>query len=70
MAEGVVLLIIGMAVVFSFLQLMVLIMNLSAKFFVKFAHWFPEEKKADAAPATEDLTVIAVAIAAVKAVKG
>ncbi len=68
MAEGFVLLIIGMVTVFAFLQLMVMIMNLSAKFFIKFAHLFPEAKSVPAAPAPSfDFTEIAVAIAAVKA---
>lgn len=67
MAEGFVLLVIGMVTVFSFLQLMVFIMNLSAKFFVKFARWFPEEKKSTPAPAAADFTEIAIAVAAVKA---
>ena len=64
MAEGFVLLIIGMVTVFAFLQLMVGIMNLSAKFFIKFAERNPEPQPA--ADAAADLTPIAVAIAAVK----
>lgn len=63
MAEGFVLLIIGMVTVFAFLQLMVSIMNLSAKFFIKLAERNPEPQPA----ASIDLTPIAVAIAAVKA---
>jgi len=65
MAEGFVLLIIGMVTVFAFLQLMVAIMNLSAKFFIKFADRTPEPQPAPAA--SIDLTPVAVAIAAVKA---
>jgi Na+-transporting methylmalonyl-CoA/oxaloacetate decarboxylase gamma subunit len=63
MAEGFVLLIIGMVTVFAFLQLMVAIMNLSAKFFIKYAERNQEPQPA----ASTDLTPIAVAIAAVKA---
>jgi Na+-transporting methylmalonyl-CoA/oxaloacetate decarboxylase gamma subunit len=63
MAEGFVLLIIGMVTVFAFLQLMVSIMNLSAKFFIKLAERNPEPQPA----AGIDLAPIAVAIAAVKA---
>lgn len=63
MAEGFVLLIIGMVTVFAFLQLMVSIMNLSAKLFIKFAERNPEPQPA----VSIDLTPIAVAIAAVKA---
>ncbi len=66
MAEGFVLLVIGMVVVFSFLQLMVCVMNLSAKFFIKLAERCPEPQSAAAAAST-DLSPIAVAIAAVKA---
>jgi Na+-transporting methylmalonyl-CoA/oxaloacetate decarboxylase gamma subunit len=62
MAEGFVLLIIGMVTVFAFLQLMVSIMNLSAKLFIKLAERNPEPQPADGI----DLTPIAVAIAAVK----
>lgn len=71
MAEGFVLLVIGMVTVFAFLQLMVFVMNLSAGFFVKFASRFPEENKAGEAktPAAADFTEIAVAVAAVKALR-
>jgi sodium pump decarboxylase gamma subunit len=65
MREGAVLLFIGMAVVFAFLQLMVVVMNLSAKFFIRLAERTPAPQPV-AAPTT-DLTPIAVAIAAVQA---
>ncbi|MCU0857687.1 MAG: hypothetical protein MUC65_04710 [Pontiellaceae bacterium] len=65
MAEGFVLLIIGMVTVFGFLQLMVSTMNLSAKFFIKLAERHPEPSAAAAAPSM-DLTGIAIAIAAAK----
>lgn len=68
MAEGFVLLVIGMVVVFTFLQLMVFIMNLSAGFFVKFAHRFSDGGQTAAMPVpAADLTEIAIAVAAVKA---
>jgi sodium pump decarboxylase gamma subunit len=67
MAEGFVLLVIGMVTVFSFLQLMVCVMNLSAKFFIKLAARCPEPQPAAAPAASADLTPIAIAIAAVKA---
>lgn len=65
MAEGFVLLIIGMVTVFAFLQLMVAVMNLSAKFFIKFAERAPALQPA--ADTGADLTPIAVAVAAVRA---
>jgi len=65
MAEGFVLLVIGMVTVFGFLQLMVAVMNLSAKFFIKLAERHPEAPPVIAATA-RDLTPIAVAIAAAK----
>lgn len=65
MAEGFVLLIIGMVTVFAFLQLMVAVMNLSAKFFIKLAERAPAPQPA--AGNSTDLTPVAVAIAAVKA---
>ena len=71
--QGVVLMVIGMATVFSFLVLMILAMNGSAAFFRKFAHLFPEEVKP--APkaktaATDPLAEIAVALAAIKSKRG
>ncbi len=71
--NGLVLMVIGMATVFSFLVLMILAMNCSAAFFRRFAHLFPESQ---AAPAPQknsqaDPTVeIAVALAAIKAKRG
>lgn len=66
MAEGFVLLIIGMVTVFAFLQLMVSVINLSAKFFIKYAESHPEPQAAAAAIPSADLTAIAIAIAAAK----
>jgi len=70
MAEGFVLMVVGMSVVFAFLGLMIGAMNLCAAFFIRFAHLFPEAPAAAAAkPArkTDDCSEIAVALAAVKA---
>ncbi len=70
MAQGLVLLVIGMATVFAFLVLLVLAMQGSAAFFKKFAHLFPEEIVKTAAPATNPVAAIAVALAAIRAKKG
>jgi sodium pump decarboxylase gamma subunit len=68
MEQGFVLLIIGMGTVFSFLILLVGAMQLSAKFFAKFAHLFPEAAPKNKKPApVSDFSDIAVAIAAVQA---
>lgn len=68
MAEGFVLMVVGMSVVFSFLALLVGATRLSSLFFVRFAHWFPEapEKTVQVPQKTDDFTAIAVAIAAIK----
>jgi Na+-transporting methylmalonyl-CoA/oxaloacetate decarboxylase gamma subunit len=42
MAEGFVLMVVGMTVVFAFLALMIGAMNLCAMFFIRFAHLFPD----------------------------
>lgn len=70
--QGSVLMIIGMATVFAFLVLMVLVMNSTAAFFSKFAHLFPEEQPAVAKKATpvDPGAEIAVALAAIKAKRG
>lgn len=68
--DGLVLMVVGMSVVFAFLALLISAMNLSATFFIRFAHLFPEAPaKAAAQPAqkADDCTAIAVAIAAIKA---
>lgn len=72
MAEGIVLLVIGMATVFAFLVLLVVAMQCSAAFFKKFAHLFPEEvvQTAAAKPATDPAAAIAVALAAIRAKRG
>jgi len=69
MAQGLVLMVVGMGTVFAFLVLLVLAMKGSATFFNKFAHLFPEEtveKSASVSPST----AIAVALAAIRAKRG
>ena len=70
MEQGLVLLVIGMATVFAFLVLLVVAMQLSAVFFKKFAHLFPEEVAATSAPAPSPAAAIAVALAAIRAKRG
>lgn len=71
LAEGFGLMFAGMGVVFSFLVLMVLLMNGAAKFFETFAHWFEEEpvvapRQMVVKPSEDELASVAVAIAAAK----
>ena len=70
--QGVTLMVIGMATVFSFLVLLILAMNASAAYFRKFAHLFPDEVKetSKAASASDPTAEIAVALAAIKAKRG
>jgi sodium pump decarboxylase gamma subunit len=72
MQQGIVLLIVGMATVFAFLVLLVIAMQLSARFFTAFAHLFPEETSTGtSAPAAADETTrIAIALAAIRAKRG
>ena len=71
MEQGITLMVIGMGTVFGFLVLLVAAMQLSAKFFTKFAHLFPTEAPASApAPVKNDNTKIAIAIAAIRAKRG
>ena len=70
MEQGIVLLIVGMGTVFGFLVLLVAAMQLSAIFFSKFAHLFPEEVKTTTAPAANPAAAIAVALAAIRAKRG
>ncbi|MGE4488352.1 MAG: OadG family protein [Kiritimatiellales bacterium] len=67
MEQGLVLLVIGMATVFAFLILLVGAMLLTAKFFMKFAHLFPEAQPKAAAPKTDAGIEVAVALAAIRA---
>ncbi len=69
--NGLVLMVIGMATVFTFLVLLILAMNGSAAFFRKFAHLFTEEvAEAPRVAATDPVAEIAVALAAIKAKRG
>jgi sodium pump decarboxylase gamma subunit len=70
MEQGIVLLIVGMGTVFGFLVLLVAAMQLTAIFFSKFAHLFPEEVEATPAPAANPAAAIAVALAAIRAKRG
>jgi len=70
MEQGIVLLIVGMGTVFGFLVLLVAAMQLTAGFFSKFAHLFPEEVETTAAPAANPAAAIAVALAAIRAKRG
>jgi sodium pump decarboxylase gamma subunit len=66
--QGIVLMVIGMATVFSFLVLLILAMNVSAAFFKKYAHLFPDEERTSAAG--DRLAPIAIALAAIRAKRG
>ena len=70
--QGVTLMVIGMATVFSFLVLLILAMSSSAAFFRKFAHLFPEEvqEAAKVDSKSDPVAEIAVALAAIKAKRG
>ena len=70
MEQGLVLMIIGMGTVFGFLVLMVTAMQLSAAFFKKFAHLFPEDVVEPSGSKTNPATAIAVALAAIRAKRG
>lgn len=70
MAQGLVLLVVGMATVFAFLVLLVVAMQSSAAFFKKYAHLFPEEVVQSSKAATDPVAAIAVALAAIRAKRG
>lgn len=77
LTEGLGLMVAGMGVVFSFLTLLVLTMNVTAMFFEKFADHFQDEavpsgksKKVVVQQSDDELAEIAVAIAAAKACAG
>ena len=68
MMQGVVLLLAGMGIVFSFLALLVCVMNVAAKIVPRFNHILPEEepkkKSRPAAPASDDAAIaLAIAVA-------
>lgn len=76
-SEGLSLMVTGMGVVFAFLTLLVLCMNLAASFFEKFSDLFVDDPLPAAKPKTaatgqsnDELAEIAAAIAAVKACTG
>lgn len=70
--QGIVLMVIGMATVFSFLVLLILCMNASAAFFRRFAGLFPDEEQASpkSAASGDPVAEIAVALAAIRAKRG
>ena len=70
MTQGLVLMVVGMATVFAFLILLVAAMQLSAVFFKKFAHLFPEEVAETASSTASPVAAIAVALAAIRAKRG
>ena len=68
LSQGVVWMLIGMAVVFAFLLLLVAAMSGAAALFQRYAHRFPDEPPAGRpADRPADHSVIAVAIAAARA---
>jgi len=69
--QGIVLMVVGMATVFIFLMLLVLAMQVSAAFFRKYAHLFPEESQQSSGSTAVDPAVqVAIAVAAIKAKRG
>ena len=68
LVDGLRLMVVGMAVVFCFLAVLVLAMQVSARFFTKFAKYFPEEspRKSALIRSGEDYADVAVALAAVQ----
>jgi len=67
MEQGLTLLVTGMTFVFAFLSMLVAVMDISARFFRKFGHLFPDQDSAASADAPADLSHIAVIIAALRA---
>ncbi len=71
MIEGLVVMVVGVTVVFAFLGLLVLLMQTSAFFFTRFARRVQEDAVIGKPEnQTDDLTEVAVAIAAVKSHTG
>ncbi|MDA3925689.1 MAG: OadG family protein [Kiritimatiellae bacterium] len=68
LAQGLVLLIAGMGIVFAFLTMLVCVMSASSKIIPKFNHILPDEqpkkRAAQSAALSQDDTAIAIAIAA------
>ncbi len=67
MDQGLTVLVTGMTAVFAFLVMLVVVMHISARFFRKFGHLFPEPDCAASAPDPADLSDIAVIIAVLRA---
>lgn len=67
MEQGLTVLVVGITTVFAFLILLVVVMQVSTWFFARFAHLFPEPEQAAAVSQTDDLSEIAVVIAALRA---
>ncbi|MEI8141179.1 MAG: OadG family protein [bacterium] len=67
--QGLVLMLLGMGMVFSFLMLMIYIMNRLAAFFIRFGHHFPDATVTLAVTATGPCAEpeIAVILAAIRA---
>jgi sodium pump decarboxylase gamma subunit len=65
--EGIRLMVIGMSMVFLLLTVLVLAMHVSARFFLRYAHLFPEAGPAPAAPAAAEDVELAIAVAAASA---
>ena len=63
-AQGLALIMTGMIVVFIFLSLIVLIVNLSAGFFEKYSKCFPEETVQNSSPQSTELEIVAAITAA------
>ena len=73
LSQGLVLLVAGMSIVFIFLSILVLVMNLSSKVIPKFNHILPDhapkKKPASKAAATDDTEIaIAIAVAAAQTI--
>lgn len=69
--EGLKFMVVGMGVVFCFLWLMVGAMSAASVFFRKYEHLFPEPVAAAAPKAAQSDDVgVAIAVAAVRALKG
>jgi sodium pump decarboxylase gamma subunit len=69
MEQGLTVLVVGITTVFAFLILLVVIMQGSSWFFARFAHLFPEPEQSAGAPLRDDLSEIAVVLAALRAHK-
>ena len=67
MEQGLIVVVVGMTTVFAFLVLLVVLMKVSAWFFRKFAHLFPEPEPPAPGDASDELSTIAIVIAAVRA---